>query len=402
MSRFYFKVGLVMVSSLFLFACGGKKKEDPTNATVPVNLYKVQPEHVTFYDQYPATVVAMMQVDIHPEVEGYVTGIFFTEGQHVKKGQKLYTIDDAKYRATYDQAEAGLRSAYSNLDRAQKDADRYIYLDKHDAVAKQLLDHALTSLQMAKDSITSAKQTLARAKTDLDYAVIRAPFDGTIGISQVKIGNTVTIGTTVLNTISSDDPMAVDFVINEKQIPRFVKLQQQRHNPVDSLFTLMMPNNVLYGQLGEIYVIDRGVDPQTGTIRVRLKFPNPDFMLRAGMSCMARVHNEDTALQLVIPSKATVEQMGEYFVYIAKDTLIASADTTKKEKEKGADEEKGPSLHAIQVKVVLGQTIADKVIVKSGLKTGDSVITDGVQKLHDGSPITTANNAGPAAQGKGK
>ena len=123
-------------------------------------------------------------------------------------------------------------------------------------------------------------------------------------------------------------------------------------------------------------------------------------MLRAGMSCMARVHNEDTALQLVIPSKATVEQMGEYFVYIAKDTLIASADTTKKEKE--TDEKKGPSLHAIQVKVVLGQTIADKVIVKSGLKTGDSVITDGVQKLHDGSPITTANNAGPAAQEKGK
>ena len=122
------------------------------------------------------------------------------------------------------------------------------------------------------------------------------------------------------------------------------------------------------------------------------------------MSCMTRVHNEDTALQLVIPSKATVEQMGEYFVYIAKDTLIASSDTTKKEKEKekGADEKKGPSLHAIQVKVMLGQTIADKVIVKSGLKTGDSVITDGVQKLHDGSPITTANTAGPAAQGKGK
>ncbi len=401
MNRFYFKIALVMACSLFLFACGGKKKEEPNpaNVPVPVNLYAVQLQHVSYYDQYPATVVAMMQVDIHPEVEGYVTGIFFSEGQLVKKGQKLYTIDDAKYRATYAQAEAGLRSAYSNLDRAQKDADRYIYLDKHDAVAKQLLDHALTSLQMAKDSITSAKQTLARAKTDLDYSVIRAPFDGTIGISQVKLGNTVTIGSTILNTISTNNPMAADIVINEKQIPRFIQLQKQRHNPVDSLITLMMPDNTLYGQLGEIYVIDRGVDPQTGTIKVRLKFPNPVFLLRSGMSCMIRVHNDDTAMQLVIPYKATVEQMGEYFVYVAKDTLIASADAAGKQKE---GQSQTPSLHVVQVKVTLGQTIADKVIVKTGLKTGDSIVIDGVQKLHDGSPITTANAMGPAAQGKGK
>ncbi len=389
-------MGALIISSLILYACGEKKQEvpNPANMPVPVNLYTANMEQPLYYDRFPGTVVAAMQVDMHSVVEGYVTGIFFKEGDHVKKGQRLYTIDDSKYQASYNQAQANVRVAESNLDQAQKDADRYIYLNEHDAVARQILDHAMTTLQNAKNQLAAAKQDLVKAQTDLNFSVIKAPFDGTIGISQVKLGNTVSVGQTLLNTISSDGPVFVEIVVNEKQIPFFLKLERQKPDPGDSIFTLLMPDNTLYDHTGRIALIDRGVNPQTGSIIIRLSFPNPSTVLRAGMSCTVRVRNSDTTQQLLIPGKAIVEQMGEYFVYVAKDTMIVSSDTTAKHND---GQSRGPSLHAIQKKVITGQTIADRIIIRSGLQSGDKVIVDGVQKLHDGSLI---NVGSPANQQK--
>lgn len=368
------------MSSCLLAACGDGKPPAPNPATlpVPVNLYEVQPEKVMYHERYPGTVVPQMQVDLRAVSEGYVTAMYFKEGEFVKKGQRLYAIDDSKYKANVNQIQANVRVAESNLDQAQKDADRYIYLNQHDAVAKQLLDHAMTTLQNAKSQVAAAKQDLVKAQTDLNYSIIKAPFDGTIGISQVKLGNTVSAGQTVLNTISTDDPMAVDFVVNEKQIGRFVQLQQQKSIEADSIFTLQLPDNSVYPQPGKIAIIDRGVNPQTGTMTIRLSFPNKHAMLRAGMSCTVRVRNDDTAVQMMIPSKAIVEQMGEYFVYVQKDTAIAIPDS--KEAPKTAP-------HALQKKVVTGQTIADQVIIRSGLDAGDKVVVDGVQRLRNGALI---------------
>lgn len=388
-----------------LTSCGGKKKEPPP--PTPVNMVVVHKQPVTYYDLFPGNVVALSQVDLHAEVEGYVTGIFFKEGDHVKRGQKLYELDQSKYQATVNQSKANLKVAESNLDQAQKDADRYIYLNKHDAVAKQTLDHALTTLQNSKDQVTSARQDLVKAETDLRFSVIVAPFDGTIGLSQVKLGTLVSPGQTVLNTISTDDPMAVDFVVNEKQVGRFIQLQAlKKARSVDSLFTIVTPDGLIYSHSGDISVIDRGVDPQTGTIKIRLNFPNPDFQLRAGMSCKVRVKNDDTAMQMLIPSKAIVEQMGEYFVFIAKDTAMPVQDTAKGKKggDDNAKEKKNennnaagqPELHAFQRKVFLGQTIDSNVIVRYGLNDGETVITEGTQKLRDGARIS---NGKPPANG---
>ena len=385
MNRSLMKIITIAAAAITLYSCGGTKQAapNPANMPVPVNVFEAHAEKATYFDKFPGTVTALMQVDIHPEVEGYVTGIFFKEGDHVTKGQKLYSIDDSKYQASYNSAQANVKVATSNLEQAQKDADRYVYLNEHDAVAKQILDHAMTALQNAKDQVTAAKQDLPKAKTDLSYSVIRAPFDGTIGISQVKVGNTVNVGQTVLNTISSDNPMAVDFVVNEKQIPKFLKLKQHPPAATDSVFSLLLPDNTLYAGSGQISFIDRGVNPLTGTITVRLIFQNEASVLRAGMSCTVRVRNGDTTAQMLVPSKAIVEQMGEYFMYIAKDTLIASTDTAR---NKDAQPQ-GPSLRAVQRKVVLGQTIADKVIVQAGISEGDKVIVDGVQKLRPGSLV---------------
>src|ERR1700748_1689046 len=128
-------LNIVLLSSLVLGACS--KKQPPVNNEVPVNLQKVKAKKVQYYDKYPATTSALSQVNLLPQVQGAVTGIFFTEGSHVHKGQKLYEIDKSIYQAAYDQAVANLKVTEGTLEQAKQDADRYEYLNKYNAVAKQ-------------------------------------------------------------------------------------------------------------------------------------------------------------------------------------------------------------------------------------------------------------------------
>ena len=386
-------VAVIITGSLLLASCGddaAKQKAAQQNMPAPVTLQAVQLQPTIYYDEYPGTTVALSQVDLRAQVNGYITGIFFKEGEHVHKGQKLYEIDRSKYQATYTQASANVAQAQANEARAQKDADRYIYLSKQDAIAKQTLDHALTDLQNAKAAVSAAKAAQANTTTDIGFATILAPFDGTIGLSQVKLGTLVTASQTLLNTISTDNPVAVDFVVNEKEIPRFSKLERATApSAPDSLFTLKLADGSLYNATGRLSVLDRAVDPQTGTIKVRLEFPNPQGMLKAGMSCNVRVHNQDASEQLMIPNKATTEQMGEYFVFVAKDTVIVpQTDSAKKAMADDPNAGK-PRLMAMQKKVILGQVIGANVIVKSGLQQGDMVVVDGVAKVRPGQTVTT-------------
>jgi membrane fusion protein (multidrug efflux system) len=373
---------LLLAGSLFFAAC--KQAPPPQHTAIPVNLFIVKSQKVVYFDRYPGTTVALSQVNLLPQVPGYITAILFKEGSHVKEGEQLYQIDKRLYQANYEAAQANLKAAKDNLTQAQQDAERYTYLNQKDAVAKQTYDHAIIALQVAKDQEQSSEEALKTAQTNLSYSDITAPFSGTIGISMVRLGDYVTVGQTVLNTISTDDPMGVDFLVNEKQLMHFEDIQDSKTKNVDSLFTILLPNGTLYSQIGKLDIIDRAVDPQTGAIRIRLMFANPDFHLRAGMSCVVRVHNQDSVPQMVVPNKAIVEQMGEFFVYVAKDTALANpADTTKGHHE--APSQTG--LYAFQKKVQLGATIGPNVIVKNGINDGDKIVSDGVQSLHNGSQI---------------
>jgi membrane fusion protein (multidrug efflux system) len=391
----------MVISSLVLFSCQDPRPA-PASAT-PVNLATVKAQPVLYYDDYPATTQALSQVDLHAQVTGYITGIYFKEGSHVHQGEKLYAIDERLYQAAYDQAAANVKVAEGNEVQAQQDAARYEYLNQHNAVAKQVLDHAEIALQNAKNEVLAAQQALKTAETNRTYSVIRAPFTGTVGFSQVKLGNLVTVGTTTLATLSTDEPMAVDFLANEAQLGQYEELQRTKQQSPDSLFTIIMPGKKLYPYSGKISVIDRAVDPQTGTIRIRLVFPNPKYDLRAGMSCVLRVHNLEPGPQITIPGKAVVEQMGEYFVFVARDTATRQGTDSVPTKEGDPVFAKGAAhLTAVQVKVEVGKTIGSNIIITKGLKEGDRIVVDGVQALHDGSAITTANKQGPAAAGRGK
>src|ERR1700730_5020150 len=207
----------IFISCLIFGAC--KKKQPPSNPEVPVNLLKVNKQHVLYYDKYPATTAALSQVNLLPQITGAITGIFFKEGSHVEKGQKLYEIDKRIYQAAYDQAVANLKVSQGTLVQSQQDADRYDYLNKYNAVAKQLYDHAVITLENAKNTVKASEQAVKTAKTNLNYVDVYAPFTGTIGFSMVKLGDVVNPGATILTTISTDNPMAVDFIINEKNLP---------------------------------------------------------------------------------------------------------------------------------------------------------------------------------------
>ena len=327
-----------------------------------------------YHEEYPATVTALNQVDLRPQVSGFVTGIHFRDGDRVKKGQLLYSIDAQLYNANYEQAVANLKVQEANLAKAQKDADRYHELAKNDAVAKQLVDNADAALEVAKKQTEAAKANIAGVQTSVRYTKVFAPFSGLIGISQVKPGTAVVAGQTLLNTISTDDELAVDFNIDQKEIYDMSKLINQKGK--DSVFTLAFGNDT-YPQPGKLAFLDRAVDPQTGTIKARLIFPNKENLLRAGMNGTVRVKNNSGQQSLLIPYKAVTEQLGEYFVYVP-----------------------GDSNKVTQTKVLLGRQVGTDVIIREGLKAGDSVVTQGVQNLREGAVIQSvaANQHQPAGQ----
>jgi len=347
-----------------LLGCGGKPAGaayDP-NAPVPVSTQEVNYATVSYSDVYPGTVVALNQIELRAQVSGFVTGIYFKDGDRVTKGQKLYSIDPQLFAANYDQAEANLSVQQTNLVKAQKDADRYHELAKNDAVAQQQVDYADAALAAAIKQVDAAKAAMQGVQTNVKYATITAPFDGTIGISQVKVGTAVTQGQTLLNTVSTDNPMAVDFTIDQKEIYHFNKLQKAAR-PGDSTFTIAFGKSDVYPYPGKISFLDRAVDAQTATLKVRVEFPNKDNLLRAGMSCDMRVNNSSAAPVALIPYKAVTEQLGEYFAYVVNGDKVS------------------------QRKVILGTHIGTNVIVKDGLKEHDAIVVEGVQKVREGSTI---------------
>jgi membrane fusion protein (multidrug efflux system) len=320
--------GIVSCIFLLLVSCGAENKPAQPAAPPPVAIavYQVNEGEATYYDMYPGTVTALNEVEIRPQVSGYITGIFFTDGQRVTKGQKLYTIDEQQYRATYNQSVANLNVAKANQARAQQDADRYNEL--------------------------------------------------TIGISQVKMGAAVAPGQSILNTVSSDNPIAVDFAVDEKQISRFSLLKQKGGKTSDSTFRILLPDQSIYPVAGTLAFLDRAVDPQTGTIRARVVFKNTNGLLKPGLSCTIRVENNGNEKKILIPYKAIVEQMGEYFVYVVKDSIVT------------------------QSKVQLGTRINENIIVNEGLQTGMYIASEGVQKLRDGARVKVSQDSIPATTGK--
>jgi membrane fusion protein (multidrug efflux system) len=368
--------GLLLLS---LAACGKKGEEDkkaggPQAGPTPVKLVEAQEQQAIYYDEYPARVAALNIVELRTQVPGFVTGIYFKEGELVKKGQPLYEIDRRKYQAAVREARAGLQSAQAQLANAQLNLSRYQRLAQQDAIARQIVDNSVTTEASARAQVEVARAALATAQTDLDYSLVRAPFTGRIGISQVRLGAQISAGSTLLNTISSEDPMGVDFVVNEQELSRFQALQGEQQGGLaaqDSSLRLALPGGKIYQGRGRVRAVDRGVDNQTGSVQVRMQFDNPGRELKDGLTVVLRVLNEQSGRRVVVPNKAILDQMGESFVFVVRDTV------------------------ALQRRVELGPRLRDDIVVLKGLKAGEKIVTEGLQQLRDSASVTTGRPKPP-------
>ena len=382
MNTHYIKLSIAILGSITLASCGGGDKsaqqQGPPPA-IPVSTYTVEEKAVTTTDTYPGNVVALNEVELRPQVGGYITAIYVKDGQHVTKGQKLYEIDRTKYLAAYNAAKADVAVAKANRDKAKKDADRYTKLAEQEAVAKQRVDYALTDLANAESQVAAAQANLASSANDYQRSVIVSPLTGTIGISQVKLGALASPGTTLLNTVSTNDPIAVDIAVTQAEIPRFIELSKNTAAVKDSLFSIQMPDQTLYKRQGRIVAIDRAVDPQTGTLKVRISYPNEGGKLVAGMNVNLQALNKENGLQMVIPYKAVTEQLGEFNVIVV-----------------------GDSSKAVPKVIKVGKQIGQDIVVTSGLKKGEVIVVDGVQNARPGAVLKPtspeeANGQQPAA-----
>ena len=362
--------------TLLISSCGSSEAPGGPPALPPAKVVTqaVQIFPAVYYETYPATITPLNEIELRPQVSGYITGIHFRDGDRVRKGELLYSIDPQLYTANYQQAVANLSVQEANLVKAQKDADRYHALEKNDAVAKQLVDNADAALEVAKKQAEAAKANISGTQTSVRYTKVYAPFNGVIGISLVKPGAAVSAGATLLNTVSTDKELAVDFNIDQREIYRFNKLINDKPRLKDSTFTLSFGSEV-YPHPGKIAFLDRSVNVQTGSIKARLIFPNEKNMLRAGMNTTVRVKTSAPDSTILVPYKAVTEQLGEFFVYVPGDSSKVS-----------------------QRKVSLGKQIGNDIIVSQGLAPGDSVVVEGVQNLREGMvvqsvPVTPSADA---------
>jgi len=359
-------ISSIALAALVFHSCGNKDTKSTVNQQeriLPVTTATVSEEIVTAIRNFPATVVALNETELRAEVSGYITNIYVEDGATVKKGQKLYEIDRTRYVAAVDEAKANLNIAESNYARVKKDVERYQVLQAQDAIAKQTVDYAATDLNNQQAQVQAARAALSTATTNLNRSVITAPFNGTVGISIVRNGALVTAGTTLLNTISSTNPIAVEFQVNEKDIEKIIELQR---NKSTNAIKVRLPDGSSYDEPGYISTLDRAVDRNTSTIRVRATFNNNNQKLRTGMNLLLNIATISDAKQIVIPYKAVVEQLGVYNVFTVSDSSTA-----------------------VFKKIKLGQKFEDKVVVESGLQAGDEVIVDGANSIGEGGKVST-------------
>lgn len=356
-------------------SCGNTNPatQQATPPPMPVTTYTVSKQEVTTVDKYPGVIVPINEVELRAEVGGYITAIYVQDGQKVTKGQKLYEIDRTNYQSAYNSALANLEVAKANHARAEKDAQRYTALAEKEAVAKQRVDYALTDLANAASQIAAAQANLTTAQANLNRSVIVSPLTGIIGISQVKLGALVSPGSTLLNTVSTIHPIAVDINVNQKDIQRFLDLQKNPGQSInDSIFSIEQ-NGQTHAINGNIFAIDRAVDSGTGTIKVRISFTNLDEMFVSGMTCNLNVLNKAPEAQLVIPHKAVSEQLGKYSVYVV-------GDSSKVE----------------QRIVSLGSETQGNIVITEGLKEGEVIVSEGIMKLRPGAVVQATNGSTPA------
>jgi membrane fusion protein (multidrug efflux system) len=366
-----------LCAMLFFVAC--KKEEKKVLPPMQAPFITVVTQDVPIYKDFAAQTFGDLDIDLKARVDGILTGIHFKEGQKVKKGQLLYTIDPLEYDTKVEQVKGQVAVAQSGLVNAEEELKRIRPLADMNAVSKRELDAAVAKSKAAQSNYNSTKAALNNQKLERSYCNIVSPIDGIIGISIGRLGDYISkLGnSSKLNTVSKLDKVRVRFTISETEFLAYQK-KYDRDEIVD--LDLLLSDGTTHPYKGTINFTDAAIDPTTGTLTIEAHFPNPNNTLRSGQFSKVRVlvNTQDDAIS--IPQKAVTELQGIYQVNVI--------DAANK----------------IQVQIVeVGDKVGKNWIITKGLKAGDKVAIIGNQFIQPGSivlpvPFTENEKNIPATQ----
>lgn len=338
--------------ALFLLAVAGcGKKEAVVLPPAKVTVVKAVEKDVPLYEDFIAQVYGQSDVEIRSRVEGWVTGVHFQEGSGVKKGQLLYTIDDIQYKANVDRQASELARANAEMVRAQNELNRVRPLTEANALSKKDLDNAIASYDAAKAQAKAYEASLENARIEYGYCKVYAPFDGVIGISNARVGDYVkgAGNTSILTTMSSISTVRVRFQLSEREYLRVSRLSLEELKNIRRVH-LILADDSLYPEMGEVNFADRQIDPKTGTLTIEASFPNTNGLLRPGLFVRVRVLMTMVKNAVLIPQRSVFQLQSLYQVFTITDSSTLKVSVVK-----------------------MGAKSGDGWIVTEGLKAGDKV-----------------------------
>jgi membrane fusion protein (multidrug efflux system) len=368
---------LLIAVAVIGFALGCREAAPP--AAVPPEVYvtNVIQEDVPEYLELAGQTQGFQDVDIRARVEGFLESVNFREGSFVRKGDLLYGIDPKPFEAALAGAKADLETAQVRLQKTTNDVARYTPLAAQRAVSQKELDDARAAQDAARAQVEAARSAVDTATLNLGYTRVYSPIDGLVGSTQVKPGNLVGHGdATLLTTVSQINPIIFRVAATEADYLRIVKRRPLAtgNTPQAGNIELTLADRTVHPFPGRVGVVEREVNPTTGTLGIQIYFPNPQFVLRPGQYGRARLLLDVRKNALLVPQRAVQELQNLYSVAVVDDDN-----------------------HASFRNVTVGPRQGDLWVIEKGLQPGDRVVAEGIQAVSDGQLVKATPMPAPNA-----
>jgi len=354
-------ISLIIVATAFLSACSDKKTVQAAPPPIPVVVATAEQKSIPIELQAIGNAEAFSVVSIKSNISGEVTAVLFKEGDFVKRGQLIFTIDKRPYEAALRQAQSNLDKDIAQAANARAQAKRYEALMKEGVVAAEQGETMTTSAAAMDATVEADKAAVENAKVQLSYCSIYSPIDGRTGNVMVKRGNLVKANDNpVLLTINQIEPIYVTFTVPEQYLPEIKRFNQQRSLTV----VASPPSSKTPPSSGQLSFIDNAVDQTTGTIKLKGTFVNKDHLLWPGQFLNVALDLTTNPKAIVVPSQAVQTGQQGQFVFVIKPDMTAETRT-----------------------VAVTSTQSGQAVIASGIQPGERVVTDGALRLVPGSKV---------------
>jgi membrane fusion protein (multidrug efflux system) len=376
-------LALGSLAAAMALATSGCKKDAPPPPPPPVvQVLDVAATNASMSTEIIGQLDSPQNVEVRARVEAFVEKILFTEGTEVKEGDPLFALDRMPFEQRLAAARGLLAEANAQLNKYEKDVARLKPLAEKRAIPQQDLDNAEASVEVGKAGVLSAQARVESMLLDLSYCDVKAPISGLIGAKQVSIGELVGKGQpTLLATMSTLNPIWFYCAVSEVQYLKAEGEVRRTGKQIAELpVSLILADGSVHPAKGKFVFIDRAVDVKTGTLRVRAQFANAEKLLRPGMFGRINVDLGVRPDSILVPERAVAELQGKNFVWVI-----------------------GPDSKATQRAVKVGETLGANVMILEGIKPGERIVTEGLQKVREGASVqavTASQMAQAAAQAK--